>query len=307
MKRVLIVVILIIGAAVLGLWRSQGGVRAGLNRVISGSREKNSAGATGDETRKTFDLKPGAHVEIQGVNGSVEIQTSDTKTAEVYVRRSADNPTSLGRRELTIEQTSDGFVVRSRQNHVGLWEHLFGKDPKEEVTIKAPRQIALSVRGVNGRVNSGIIEGALEIRGVNGRVEVEQAGDSGEVSGINGSIAVGLKQLSERGLRISGVNGGIELKLSSGLNADLNAHGMNGSVRSEIVDVTVDRQDSWSRYSAHIGKGGPAIEINGINGNVRLTRLDGGPSSASSNVPDKNAAQNQAPEKGATSAPKSAQ
>jgi hypothetical protein len=305
MKRVLIVVILIVAAAVLGLWRSQGGVRAGLNRVINVGGEKNSQGATGDETRKTFDLKPGAHVEIQGINGSVEIQTSDTKTAEVYVRRTANNPSSLRRRELTIEQTSDGFVVRSRQNHVGLWEHLFGKDPKEEVTIKAPRQIALSVRGVNGRVNTGSIEGELEIRGVNGRVEVEQAGDSAEVSGINGSIAVGLKQLGERGAKISGVNGGIELKLSSGLNADLNARGMNGSVRSEIAGVTVEREDSRSRYSAHIGEGGPSIEIVGINGNVRLTRLDG--DAASSPVPDKKAAQNQAPEKRATSVTKSAQ
>jgi len=306
MKRVLIVVILIVGAAVLGLWRSQGGVRAGLNRVIGGG-EQNSPGATGDETRKTFDLKPGAHVEIQGINGSVEIQTSDTKTAEVYVRRTADNPDALRRREIIIEQTNDGILVRSKQNHVGLWDHLFGKDPKEEVTIKAPRQIALSIRGVNGRVNTGSIEGALEIKGVNGRVEVEQASDSAEVSGINGSIAVGLKQLNERGARISGVNGGIELKLSSSLNADLNAHGMNGSVRSEISDVTVEREDNRSRYSARIGNGGPAIEISGINGNVRLTRLDGATAATSLNVPDKKAAQNQAPEKRATSAAKSAQ
>ena len=99
------------------------------------------------------------------------------------------------------------------------------------------------------------------------------------------SIAVGLNKLSERGVRIHGVNGGIELKLSSGLNADLTAKGMNGSVRSEIAEVTVEKDDHWSHYSARIGSGGPAIEISGINGNVRLTRADN--ASASSATGDK--------------------
>ena len=274
MKRVLVVVTLIICAAVLGLWRSHGGVRAGLSRVVSAAGGDSSAGVTGDETRKTFDLKPGAHVQVEGINGRVEIQTSDTKTAEVFVKRTGDNPSSLRRREMIIEQTSDGLLVRSRQNHVGFWDHLFGNDPKEEVTIKAPRQIALSFKGVNGRVFSGDIDGPLEVKGINGRAELGQVSDSAEIDGINGSIAVGLNKLTDRGVRIHGVNGGIELKLSSGLNADLTAKGMNGSVRSEIAEVTVQKDDHWSHYSAHIGSGGPSIEISGINGNVRLTRAE---------------------------------
>ena len=272
MKRVLIVVVLIVAAACLGLWRSHSGVRAGLNRVINASGD-GSPGVSGDETRKTFDLKPGATIRVEGVNGRVDIQTAaDTKTTEVVVKRTADNPSSLRRRDITVEQTSEGLLVRSKQNHVGLWEHLFGKDPKEEVTIKAPREIALSLRGINGRVNTGDITGALEVRGVNGRVETGNAGESAEVSGVNGSISVGLKQLGEHGARFSGINGGVEIRLAVGLNADLRARGMNGRVVSEVSDVTVERENAWSNYSSQIGKGGPLIEISGINGNVRLTR-----------------------------------
>src|SRR5262245_37700137 len=167
MKKVLLVVVLIVAAAVLGLWRSHGGVRAGLNRVVNAAGDNNSSGASTDETRKTFDLKPGARVEVQGINGFVEIQTSDTKTAEVYVRRTGDNANSLQRRALIVEETSEGFIVRSKQKYNGVWDHLFGKDPKEEVTIKAPRQIALSIRGVNGKVSSGDIDGSLEMKGIN--------------------------------------------------------------------------------------------------------------------------------------------
>ena len=282
MKRVLIVVALLVAAAILGLWRSNGSIRSGLNRVVTAS-EDNSPGVTGDETRKTFDLKPGARVEVQGINGWVEIQTSDTKTAEVFVKRTGDNPGSLRRRELIIEQTADGILVRSKRKHTGLWDHLFGSEPKEEVTIKAPRQIQLAIKGVNGRVTSSDIDGPLELKGVNGRVELGLVSESAQVGGVNGSISLGLKGLDQRGVRISGVNGGIELKLASGLNADLTAKGMNGSVRSEIAEVSVEKDDHWTRYSARIGNGGAPIEISGINGNVRLTRAAGAAPAAASN------------------------
>jgi hypothetical protein len=289
MKRVLLVVFLLVAAAVLGLWRSHGGVRAGLNRVVNVANDEKSAGVASDEIRKTFNLKPGDHVEVAGINGFVEVQTSDSSTAEVFVRRTGDNPNSLQRRELTIEQTSTGFMVRSRQKFNGFWDHLFGKDPREEVTIKAPRQIALSIRGVNGRVTSGDVDGSLEVKGINGRVEVGAVSDSAQISGVNGAISVGLRHLDSKGARFNGINGPIELKLSSGLNADLTAKGMNGNVRSEIPEVTVNRETQWSRFSARIGDGGAPIELGGINGNVKLTKLDreATASAPSTNPPEK--------------------
>jgi hypothetical protein len=271
MKRVLIIVVLLVCAAALGLWRSHGGVRAGLSRVVNGAAA--SQAATSDEIRKTFELKPGERVWIQGINGRVEIQTSDTKTAEVYVKRTADSANSLQRRQMIIEQNPDGLLVRSKQVYNGVWSHLFGHDPKEEVIIKAPRQIALSLKGINAKVYATDIDGPLDMRALNGRAELGQVGESLSIDGINGSVIVGLNKLGDRGAQIHGVNGGIELRLAPGLNADLTAKGMNGSVKSDISEVTVEKTD-WSHYSAQIGSGGPAIEIRGINGTVRLTRSD---------------------------------
>ena len=288
MKRVFIVVILVIGAAVLGLWRTNGSVRQGLSRAVGVSSD-NSQGEARDEIRKSFELQPGARLEVQGINGKVEIQTSDTKTAEVYVLRTANCSESLSRREVVMEQTATGLVVRGKEaRHLGIWEHLFGSNPSEQVTIKAPRQIALSLKGINGRVTTGDIDGSLEVKAINGRVELGQASESAEISSINGNISVGLKQLGERGARFSGVNGGIELRLASGLNADLTAKGMNGSVRSDIAEVTVDKVDHGSRYSARIGTGGAPITISGINGNVRLTRAES--TAATATTSDKKAA-----------------
>src|ERR1044072_1273198 len=255
MRRVAIVVVLVIGAAVLGLWRSNGGVRQGLSRAV-GAADSSQAEAR-DEIRKSFELQPGAHLEVQGINGKVEIQTSDTTTAEVYVLRTARNSDSLSRREVIIEQTATGLLVKGKSaRRPGFWEHLFGKNPEEQVTIKAPRNIALALKGINGHVTSGDIEGTLEAKGINGHVEIGRATESAELSGINGNISVALDKLGDRGARLSGINGGIELKFGNDVNADLTAKGMNGNMRSEIPDVTVNKGQYGSNYTARIGNGG---------------------------------------------------
>ena len=88
MKRILIVVVLVVAAAILGLWRTSGGVRQSLSRVVGASGEQ-SQGDAREEIRKSFELQPGARIDVMGINGKVDIQTSDTKTAEVYVLRTA--------------------------------------------------------------------------------------------------------------------------------------------------------------------------------------------------------------------------
>ena len=302
MRRVLIVVVLIVGAAILGLWRSQGGVRQGLTRAVGASSE-DSQGEVRDEIRRSFELQPGARIEVQGINGSVDLQTSDSKSAEVYVLRTGKSRDALDRREVTVEQTANGILIKGKEaRHRGFWEHLFGgRTPNEQVTIKAPRQIAFALKGVNGRVTSGDIDGPLEVKGVNGKIELGQTSGSAEISGVNGRISVGLKSLDDRGARFSGVNGGIELRLGDGLNADLTARGMNGNVRSEIAGVTVDKEEYGRNYSARIGTGGAPITISGINGNVRLTR--GETTTANSSVPsDKKTGTTEKTEKSATEA-----
>src|SRR5688572_12241317 len=173
MKRVLIVIVLLIVAAIAGLWRANSRWSvAGSQGSSAGASE--ASGPAREEIRRTFQLSPGAEIAITGINGKVDVQTSDTSTAEVYVLRTARNRESLDRRRIVIEQTSSGLTVRGDSHNVSWWKRIFSNNPNEEVTIKAPRQIALALKGINGRVNGGEIEGPLDIKGINGRVDVRE-------------------------------------------------------------------------------------------------------------------------------------
>ncbi len=270
MKRIVLVVLLLGIAGIAGVVRSHtGSGKSAWPLVINGDEQ--STGDVREEIRKSFQLDPGALVEVAGINGWVKIETSESKTAEVYIERLGESQEVLDRRKVIVESTATTLTIRTEKVGSNFLTRIFGSAPKEQVTLRLPRQISLVARGVNGSVTIGDIDGSVEVHGINGRVEIAQATGSAELAGINGNISFGLRKLDKE-LSIHGINGNIELRLGDGVNAALDAHGMNGRVTSDLPDVVVDKNHHGS-YSAQIGKGGSAISASGINGDIRLTRL----------------------------------
>ena len=272
MKKILLVVLLLGIAGIAGVVRShtKSGGRV-WPLVIHGDQQ--SAGNAREEIRKSFDLVAGARVEVSGINGWVKIETSDRKTADVYIERLGESQEVLNRRKITVENTAGGLTIRGEKGDSSFISRMFGSSPTEHVTLRLPKQISLVTNGVNGSVTSGGIDGSLEVNGVNGKVDIAQASGSAEINGINGSVSVGLGKIGKDGVDLSGINGNIELQLSEDVNAKLEAHGMNGQVTSELPNVVVDKSSHGS-YSAQIGNGGGSISASGINGNIRLTRMN---------------------------------
>jgi hypothetical protein len=265
MKRLLILIVLVALAAIAGVV-ARSASPADLKELVSHS----NASDVREEIRKTYELSPGARVELVGLNGPVKIETSDTKTAEVHIERTASTQEALDNRKVTVEADANGLRIRGEKEG-GLISRLFGGSASERVTLKLPRQITLYGKGVNGSFMSGDIEGAVEIAGINGRVQIANAAGRASFKGVNGSIVVGLQKIDVDGVTLSGINGNIELQLASDVNADFDARGMNGQVISDLPNVSVDKSKKGT-YWARIGNGGTGITAKGINGNIRLTR-----------------------------------
>lgn len=274
MKRLLILIALVVVAAVAGVVvrsASRG------NMELRGLVSHQNTSDVRDDIHQSHQLSPGARVEVAGINGSVTIETSDTKTAEVFVERTASSQEALDRRKVTIEADANSLRIRGEKENSGFFSRFFGSPTKERVRLKLPRQISLNAKGVNGAVVAGDIDGAVEVSGVNGRVQIASATGRASFKGINGSMVVGLQKLDPEGVTLSGINGNIELQCGADVNANLETKGMNGRVVSDLPNVSIDKNKRGS-YSARIGTGGNGITAKGINGNIRLTR---GPSVAS--------------------------
>jgi len=225
------------------------------------------------ELNQNYQLAPSARVDVSGINGPVEITTSDTDTAEVHILITARDEEALENHPINVQQSGSNLTIRGEnRNGWRIWRWLKGsEDVHQSVTLKLPRQVELSARGVNGRVSVGALDGAVHIAGVNGKVEIERATGTADVSGVNGAVSLGLTHLGTEAPRVSGVNGRVELRFADDVNADLVVRGLNGNVTNDLTNSTLT-QEGHSTWRAHIGTGGTLISINGVNGSVRLTR-----------------------------------
>jgi len=271
MKKIILVILLLAIAGIAGVVRSHT-KSTGRGWQLSFNADKHSAGNVREEIRKTYDLAAGARVEVSGINGWVKIETSDRNTADVYIERTGESQEALNRRKITIENTATGLTIRSEKGDGSFLSRMLGSNPTEHVTLLLPKRISLVTNGVNGSVTSGAIDGSLEVNGVNGKVDIAQASGTAEINGINGNVSVGLATIGKDGVDLSGINGNIELRFSENVNASLVTHGMNGQVSSDLQNVVVNK-NSYGSYSAQIGSGGSSISANGINGNIRLSRM----------------------------------
>src|SRR5712664_1529880 len=112
MKRIIVVVLLVAIAGIAGIVRSRATTTRGLRNWSQVIDSDKSSGAAREEIRKSYELSPGARVEVAGINGGVKIETSDSKTAEVYIERTGASQEILNRRKITIDSTPSGLTIR---------------------------------------------------------------------------------------------------------------------------------------------------------------------------------------------------
>jgi DUF4097 and DUF4098 domain-containing protein YvlB len=259
-----------------------------------------------DEINQTYQLAPGARVEVSSIRGPVEIVNADTATAEVQIIRTARTRADLEYHKIEVEQTGNSLVVRGVQEP----EQRRGQNIQvnHHVILKLPRRIDLSVSSVSGSlkvgdvdgqmqvssisgsVNMGNVGGKLKVTSVSGNLEVGNVGADARVTSISGNVRLGrvngsldvtsisgglnatLVSLSPQGIHIKSVSGSIEIGFKSEVNADFNAEHVSGQVYLDVPNVTRDSEAEQHNVRARIGAGGTPIMITSVSGNIRLTR-----------------------------------
>jgi DUF4097 and DUF4098 domain-containing protein YvlB len=259
-----------------------------------------------DEFNQTYQLSPGARVEVSSIRGPVEIVNGDGATAEVQIIRSARTRADLEYHKIEVEQIGNSLVVRGvqepeqrRRQNVQVDHH---------VRLKLPRRIDLTVSSVSGWIKVGDVDGQTHVSSISGSADIGNVGGKLQVSSISGSLEVGnvgadarvnsisgnvglgqvngsldvssvsgglnttLVSLSPQGIHIRSVSGSIEIRFKSEVNADFSAEHISGQVHLDVPNVTRDSEEKSSNVRARIGGGGTPISISSVSGNIRLTR-----------------------------------
>jgi hypothetical protein len=227
-------------------------------------------------------LRQGATIEIKGINGDVTATTSSGPEVEVTAERRArrNNPEEV---RLEVLEHPGGVTIcavypskdAGRPNECRPGTEGRMNVQNNDVTVRFVARVPAGVRFVGRTVN-----GDVDAQGLNGPVAIATVNGSttfsttsyGEASTVNGSIRgiLGASGWNE-GLAFHTVNGSITLDLPADLNADVHATTVNGEISTDFPMLITGRV-SRRQVSGTIGSGGRQLDLQTVNGSVRLRR-----------------------------------
>ena len=141
-----------------------------------------------------------------------------------------------------------------------------------EFRVRVPRGVRIAAHGVNGEVRVENVASEVDASSVNGDVVVSTRSGPVNANTVNGSIRASMGEFDIRSdMRFSSVNGTVVAELTGDVNADVELSTVNGRFVTDFP-VTISGRIDPRRLRASLGRGGPRIRLNTVNGNVELRR-----------------------------------
>jgi len=223
----------------------------------------------------------GGAVEIKGVNGDVNAQAGTGTEVEVTAvkkgRRS--DPESV---RIEVVQHGDGVTIcamypdvdgRPNECRPGEGGRMNTRDNDVTVTftVRVPTGVRFIGKSVNGDVTAKSLTGPVSLETVNGSAEFSTS-SYGDASTVNGSIRGSMERADWTGqLEFATVNGSVTLDLPAEVHSDLRATTVNGDITTDFP-LTVTGRINRRSLNGTIGNGGRSINIETVNGSVKLHR-----------------------------------
>ncbi|HKN75719.1 MAG TPA: hypothetical protein VJW94_11125 [Candidatus Acidoferrum sp.] len=262
------------------------------------SRDGDDFGTHDEETiQKSFAMPAGQKsLEIDNVWGSIEVVADTADKVELSVTRTnqAESKEKLekAKKEVTLDVTQEEGVLKLYVNgpfrcQCDDCRHSRDDDGyrvKMDFKVHVPRDIDIKVKTVNeGRVVVKNTNGSFAVRNVNGDIEMDNVAGSGTARTVNGPVIVSFRQNPRENSDFKTVNGNVELRFAHELSADFRFKTLNGGIYSDfpvtalpVHAIQEERRGGKvvyraDRYTgARVNSGGPEIQIENLNGDIRI-------------------------------------
>jgi hypothetical protein len=242
---------------------------AGCDLALADFKAKETA-----EWRRNYELAPGGRVDIINVNGRIDIQPSPGNTVEVVAEKMARGATSeaakeaLGRIEIQETVSPSGIRIETRIQRAG---GMNGGNSQVHYTVRVPPSAEVKFTTVNGGIELTGLTGRITAESTNGGVKAHNISGAIDASTTNGGVEVELSRVAESGVKLACTNGGIELRLPSSAKATISARVTNGGIATNGVRIDQTGESTRRRLEGTMNGGGPAIDIEGTNGGIRIS------------------------------------
>ena len=139
-----------------------------------------------------------------------------------------------------------------------------------DFVVRVPAGVRFVGKTVNGSVDARGLRSDADVRTVNGRIQLDTTG-IGSAETVNGASDATLGAANWTGrLEYTTVNGSITLRLPRDTNANVRARMLNGGFETDFPLVVRSMTRRNRRVDGTIGSGGRDLELETVNGSIRL-------------------------------------
>ena len=228
------------------------------------------------EWRKTYELQPGGRVEINNVNGKVNVMPGQGSAVEILAVKTgkAASPEAAKQalERIQIVDSSTGNVIKVEtkidRSSGGLFNH---SSAQVEYTVRVPANAELKLTTVNGGLEIEGMNGQITAETTNGGIRAREIGGAIEATTTNGGVEVNLSRVPEGGVKLECTNGGIKLELPADAKATIAARISNGGIDTDGVNIQTRGESSRRRLDGDLNGGGPRISLEGTNGGIKIS------------------------------------
>ena len=231
---------------------------------------------------KTFDVRPGANVQLTNVNGRVTIKAWDQPRVKVVALKEVETDRDQLQKAMSdlrveFQQREGGLVITTRYPNEGshsIFDWILGNDIDAQVTydVTVPRNMNVNVENTNGGIYLSDVTGKHELDTTNGKISVARCAGSLDASTTNGGIEAELTRVAKgQPMRFETTNGRIEVSVPADFAADIDASTTNGSIKTDLPIATKSMGDNSLRGT--INGGGTRLVLRTTNGGIALKTL----------------------------------
>jgi putative adhesin len=225
------------------------------------------------EWHKTYTLDANGRVEINNVNGKIDVQPSDGSTVDVTAVKKAKGPSpeaakaALDRITFLEDASSSRVKVTTRldRNTGGFFS---GGSLSVEYHVKVPVGAEVRFSNTNGSIDVTGLKGRINAETTNGGVRTHDVSGQLEASTTNGGLDIDLSRVPDGGVKLDCTNGGIKVRLPRDAKATISASITNGGIRTQDLSVETSGEQSRRRLEGRLNGGGPRVQVEGTNGGI---------------------------------------
>ena len=239
--------------------------------------------STGETWTYRAPVAPGRWVWIRDRSGSVTVGPTRGDSLEVSaVKRFGHSDPGTVR--IVAVPGSDGITICAlwgrgdRDNRCGPGEayrqrHVSHNDVRVHFTVRLPHGVAIGATTVSGSVRVAGASAPVVAGTVNGDVQAETAQGPVNAYSVNGSVRAAMRGFADTGeVKVVTVNGAVTVELPARLDATVDANTVNGTIESDFP-LTVEGKFVAHHAGGTLGAGGRHIELNSVNGSIRLKKI----------------------------------